>query len=568
LGTGRASQSKICLAISAALVLISVLRIIAAYAHTAQAFDEPCHVAAGIEFLDKGTYTLDPVHPPLSRIAIALPLYLAGERYPQLPASDPDSRNYNVVGNHILYDSGHLLRNLILARLGVLPFFILGAAVVYLWTKRAGGDLSALIAVFLYCTTPTILAFSAIAYTDIVAASTQLAAMFVFSLWLESPDWKRTLWFGLAVAFAFLAKLTTVIFLPAAAVCMALVWYFTRRDSLSIGPALLKLVAAGALAALVIWGGYRFSLRPLHEALGVAAPVPSFQHFPGPLRNTARGLWLSDPRLPAPELVRGVAQAWVLNGEASQSYLLGHTKTGGWWYFYLVALGAKLPIPLLALFAVAVIAMARRVRDARSYLPLVALSAVLLATMHVSYQVGVRHILVCFPLIAIVAGIGIGSLRSRFSIRSFALWSTAALLCWQAVESGRAQSDFLAYFNQFAGRDPSRVLVTGCDLDCGQDLFRLAGALRARHIGQCALAIWSSADIEKSGLPANDMPASGGPVHGCVALSLRALRMGDVLHQSLAPGSFAWLENYKPVADVGKTIRLYDIQDVPAAGGR
>jgi len=64
--------------------LIAAVRIVSTYSQTAQAFDEICHVAAAIELLDHHTYTLDPVHPPLSRIAIGLPLYLAGERYPHL----------------------------------------------------------------------------------------------------------------------------------------------------------------------------------------------------------------------------------------------------------------------------------------------------------------------------------------------------------------------------------------------------------------------------------------------------------------------------------------------------
>jgi len=51
--------------------------------------------------------------------------------------------------------------------------------------------------------------------------------------------------------------------------------------------------------------------------------------------------------------------------------------------------------------------------------------------------------------------------------------AVVALLVWQAAESASAQSDFLAYFNQLAGKDSSSVLVTGCDLDCGQDLFLL-----------------------------------------------------------------------------------------------
>jgi len=46
------------------------------------------------------------------------------------------------------------------------------------------------------------------------------------------------------------------------------------------------------------------------------------------------------------------------------------------------------------------------------------------------------------------------------------------LLLWQCISSLNAHPDYIAYFNELAGRDPSRVLVTGCDLDCGQDLFR------------------------------------------------------------------------------------------------
>ena len=70
------------------MVLLSVMRIASTYPLISQAFDEPCHVAAGLEFLDRGTYRLDPIHPPLSRIAIGLPLYLAGKRFPMFPTED------------------------------------------------------------------------------------------------------------------------------------------------------------------------------------------------------------------------------------------------------------------------------------------------------------------------------------------------------------------------------------------------------------------------------------------------------------------------------------------------
>src|SRR5271166_2159158 len=120
--SGQTLNSRWPVVVTGLLALIAVVRIISTYSLTSQAFDEPCHVAAAIELLDRHTYTLDPIHPPLSRIAIGLPLYLAGERYPNLSRTDHDI-TYNDVGDAILYDSGHYLRNLKLARLGVLPFF-------------------------------------------------------------------------------------------------------------------------------------------------------------------------------------------------------------------------------------------------------------------------------------------------------------------------------------------------------------------------------------------------------------------------------------------------------------
>jgi hypothetical protein len=572
-----AAKSKFVPALASVIVLVSVIRILATYGTTAQAFDEPCHVAAGIEFLNHGTYTLDPVHPPLARIAIGLPLLLAGERYPRLSDGDPGRHDYNVVGNHILYDSGHFARNLLLARLGVLPFFILGAWIVYRWARHASGTAAAIIAVFLFCTTPTVLAFSSIAYTDIVAASTQLAAMFCFALWLEVPSRSRTLWMALAFGLAFLSKFTTLLYLPAACLLMTCVWIWerSRREHFSWGERLRKPLVALTLALLIVWGGYRFSIRHLHEVTGITASnLPSFQHLPAPLRSPARRLILYDPLLPAPELLNGLASAWFLNKVGTQSYLLEHKKTGGWWYFFLLALGVKTPLPLLFLFGIGIAALLTR-RDSITIMPLAALFGVLLITMRVSYQVGTRHVLVALPLAAVIAGLGIAPLLERL----YRAWHSASteprqnwrfaysasavllLLIWQASESLKSQPDFLAYFNQLAGKDPSAVLVMGCDLDCGEDLYRLSAELHRRHVDHLTLAIWSSADVSRYGLPDYEIADEAKPLQGWVALSSRASRIGDVLHQSVSTAYLAELEKQTPVANVGKTIRLYHLPE-------
>jgi hypothetical protein len=97
------------------------------------------------------------------------------------PSSSPENVfpiTYNDYGNAILYDSGHYQRNLHLARLGALPFFLLATAIVFLWTRREFGDLAGVMAAALFTTLPNILAFSSIAYTDMAAGSTS----FCFSL--------------------------------------------------------------------------------------------------------------------------------------------------------------------------------------------------------------------------------------------------------------------------------------------------------------------------------------------------------------------------------------------------
>jgi 4-amino-4-deoxy-L-arabinose transferase-like glycosyltransferase len=125
-------------------------------------------------------------------------------RYPDLFPADPGSSNYNVVGNHIIYNSGHFTRNLALARSGMLPFLVLAIVLVFLWTRRLFGELAGVFAAAMFSTLPFILAFSGMAYTDMPACCMQFAAFFAFANWLEKPTTASTLLFGVAIGFALL----------------------------------------------------------------------------------------------------------------------------------------------------------------------------------------------------------------------------------------------------------------------------------------------------------------------------------------------------------------------------
>lgn len=556
--------------------LVAVVRVLLSYSHTAQAFDEPYHIAAAIELLDRGTYTVDPLHPPLQRLAIGLPLYLAGARYPNLippRASALREPEASAAGNAILNDSGRYLRNLTLARLGVLPFLLLGCAVVFFWTRSEHGDFAALAAVALFTTLPIVLAFSGLAYTDIVAATTQAAACWAFARWLEKPGTRSAALMGLAAGLALLAKTTTYVFLPASFLGMVLLRQAVAPAIKTVNPPAAPtrtrhLAIAGIIAIVLLWAGYGFAVGHVREGMHLSADsIPSFQHFPPPLRKIGRDLILSDPRVPAPALLRGLAAAWIMEKSRPDAYLFGHAKPGGWWYFFLVGVAVKSPLPFLVLLGAGLFSFKRFFSERRwsAMAPAVCALAILLVTMAVKINYGVRHVLVVFPLLAMVAGVGCSYLwqlpdRQRFPGRI----ALVALLLWQCASTLYAGSDYIAYFNELAGKDPSTVMVAGCDLDCGQDLFILSRELQARHVSHVSLALWTSADITRMNLPEFDIPQPYQPVTGWFAISLRALRFGDLFHQTYPPDGFDWLSRYQPVARVGKTILLYDIPDAPA----
>src|ERR1700682_4690871 len=311
----------------ALVALVAVIRTVQTYAITAQGFDEPCHISAALEWLDRHTYKLDPVHPPLARVAIGLPLLLAGERYPSLASDDPATQDYNVVGNHIIYGSGHFARTLALARSSMLPFLVLEIVLVLLWARREFGDLAGVLAASLFSTLPIGLCLAGLAYTDLPASCMQFALFFAFATWLDRPTTRSTILLGIAAGFALLSKFTILLFFPAVAVALVLCKLLCSEPSAQIDWRVWfgKASIAGAIAIIVLWAGYGFSVGHVREGMQVTPEnMPSFQHFPAPVRSIARDMVTSEWALPARALQRyrrrvGSQQEWVARLLARQN---------------------------------------------------------------------------------------------------------------------------------------------------------------------------------------------------------------------------------------------------------
>lgn len=428
---------------AAVLVLIAALRIVSTYTMLSHTVDEPIHLGAGMEVLDRGTFTGESAHPPLARVLAALGPYLAGERY--VPAGNSLLDGLAILGRDAHYD-----RILALARLGILPLFLLSCAMVFLWGNRTGGPLAALIATFLYTTIPPVLAHAGQVTTDMAATAFTAAGAYAALLWAERPDRRRTIALGLAVGLGLIGKYSLVVFLPAVWVAMYLAdWRGLRAIPGQLRTHWRPALVAGAIACLVVWAGFRFTFGPLGFA---------------------------DLRLPAPRFFDGLNEIRIHNHDGHSSYIFGERHHFGVWYFFPGTLSVKTPLATLLLLALT-LAIAWR-RKLRIGAPLGYCAVILAIGMSSRINIGVRHVLPIYAGMAVIAGAGAASLLRHRPARwgSLAAALLFGLFGWQVISGALAHPDYLSYTNEITRGHPENF-VAESDLDWGQDMHRVGDFL-------------------------------------------------------------------------------------------
>ena len=509
--------------IAAGFVLVGVMQIVRTYSVYSNTFDEPAHVAAGMEWLDAGAFTYEPFTPPLARIAVALGPFMSGVRA-------TGSGSVWREGRSLLYANSEYQKNLTLARLGVLPFFLLCTLVTWIWAREVAGPLVATAAVALLATLPPILAHSGLATTDMAFTAMLMLALYTFWRWLEQRTWRTTLLVGMTAALALFTKLSALVFYPAGAVGVLLGWWLLRRGESHAErhqvPLAKALGGIAVVGTIVIWTGYRFSFGPIGDE-GIPVPFP--------------------------ELWRGILYMRLKEQIGHEGFLLSEIRVTGWWYFFLISLALKTPIPFIVLTLVGIAAAARDQSSKVLIGLLVAAVVIVFSTLVSNYNVGVRHVLPVYPLLSIVAGFGVVSLWNSVERPQLARGLAAVLVLWQMTSTVRAHPDYLPWFNVLPGERPDRVLVNS-DLDWGQDLLRLADTVEARGIDSLALVYFGTADpwVHIPGvrpLRRFERPA------GWFAASVSAVKGLEVEGNT----GFEWLEFVEPDIHIGKSIWMYNL---------
>ena len=547
--TGRSVSALVLLALLGCALCVSTYRIFGNF------WDEPEHLAAGLVLIDRQEYLYDNQHPPLARLAAALGPALAGVRIRGKP--DPIGE---AEGRDLLYHSNiSYERVLTLARLGMLPFLLVLLGATWAWTRHWYGNAAAVLAALFLVSTPVILGDAGVVALDVPVTAMTMASLWLLLRWLEHRSAARALWLGLSGGLAVATKLSAVPFIGIAAITLLVLRLLLvprqplpARWTCGLSTLAISLVLA-LLIPIAVYGPKLVYLTT--PDLAPSLSLDEWVGSTGALHDLAYRI-AAHVRVPLgmeilPLNFRGVE--WH-NEYGHPSFLLGQTAKEGWWYFYPVALTFKTTLPMLGLGLIGLGLLAVRGWRAGNVFVLAPsacfVSILAFCCVYSHINIGVRHVLIAFPLLAMGAACATVAIWQRWPARA-ARALLLALLLWQVATLAYAYPDYLAYFNFLAGSHPERILVDS-DLDWGgQDLRRLERVLAARHVPQIALGYKGTADLSLEALPPYTLLKPDQPVHGWVAITMMTLQENQA--------AYGWLLRYAPVQRVGQSFYLYFI---------
>ncbi|MGW3098482.1 phospholipid carrier-dependent glycosyltransferase [Streptomyces sp. NPDC001102] len=497
--------------------------------------DEPIYVATAADYLREHRVRLNPEHPPLGKLVVAVGVAVADPHVDT--AYRGDQTQY---ARHLLYESGNdPWRLMFWARLPMMVLTLLFGLVVFAFAREVAGAAAGAVALALYALSPDVIAHGSLATLDVPAAGFVLT-----SAWLLWRARRRPRLYvplgGLALGAGLATKMSV---LPVVPVLMALaawsVWGTVsgdRRRAFGRAAAGAAVVALAGLA--VVWLSY-LVVDPRLRWSAAGQQVPAVHGL--------KGLLLRLMPFP-PSYLDGMRIQFGLERYPWQGFLFGHLYTGSRWYYLPAALLVKTPLGMLALWAAgaAAVVAVRRLRPAAPYV-LVPPAVLLASAMTGSRDFGTRYAVFVPMFLAVAAGCAL-AVRRRW-----ATLATGALVLFVAVSSLRTFPYYLPYSNEaFGGPDKTYLRLHDSNVDWGQDLGRLADRLRERYRGEKVWLVYKGSGVPSYyGIDAAD-PREVAPrqVHGLLVVSDSVVDKARGRLRTL-------IDSSRPVDEVGHSITIY-----------
>ena len=578
-------------------IVIILLGLLAVQASTSMwmkspTVDEVTFITSGYYMLKTGDFSLNSAHSISLQMLIASPLLGMDLKLPQhtspffKTSEYTDLDNWRYAVEFMDQNNINVEQIVFRVRLIVVLLALILGIYIFKWSNELYGVKAGLFALFLYVFSPNILAHSRLATLDIGYTALVFIGIYYYSKLIINPELKYLLLAGVFLGLIFLAKNTalSIIFVYGLYFLLAVTgqtqaWAFlANRTSKKWGDGaisfLVSLFGVLVIAWFVINLGYGFQ--------GVFKPLSSYTP------TLARGLFSTDGPLigrligalpvPLPESFTEMLKINLRFVEGGlPSYLMGQWSRTGWWYYHLVAFIIKVPVPIF-LFLITTVIMTLRARHDKGfstaeYILLIPILSIFLVVSLVGVKLGLRHILPILPFLFVflsrLVTFDFGSRR----------WLTPlfALLCsWYLISSVSIYPHYLAYFNELVGGpDNGHNYLVDSNLDWGQDLKGLGQYMADNDIAKVKLSYFGSADPSFYGIDYEYLPSLGlrpsepdgkwwyengyqevcEPTSGVIAISTTILQGGLSRNRNC----FHWLKSYEPIAKIGYSIFVYEV---------
>ena len=506
-------------------------------------YDEPVHIAEGLNAWRYGRFEQYNDHPPLARLWCTLPL-LDPKWHVEIEQLLDSFRVTGITPDPVSLAWRARAMNVLL---GLVLAWLVWRAADRLFSRRAAN-----FALALFAFSPSLIAHFSIASTDGAATLFIFAAAWGLVQWRQQPTWQRTVGFGLLLGLLLLAKFST-----APMFVLALLWMFPLGASKIVpGPARWnwgKAAAALLLALLVVWAGYFFHVAHLTVRDGTL--TATFPNWNAPIVKPVRGDRNYSLLIPAGEYVEGFRELVRHNRQGQPAFFLGQISyRGGWKVYYPVVILLKWPTIVLVLSLVGLaIALRRKVRVPPDLWIMASFPALYLAmAVFARFNLGERHVLPIYPF-AILFAAAVWEWAGRRRAIAALLILLAAL---NAADALRYAPGYLSYFTPFVRPAESFHLLTDSNLDWGQGLLALKDYQRDHPGERISLSYFGSVDPQVYGIQ-SDFFGGRQRVSGTVIVSATNLS-GQYLAE---PETYRWLLQQKPAEVLNHSLYVFQVRD-------
>jgi len=577
-------------------------------------FDETAHIAAGYSYLTQKDYRLNPEHPPLVKDLAATPLLFLNLNFPKNDPSwiqkDPQ---YNPppwwtqfdFASAFLYKANNNPDQIMFwSKLPMILLMIFLGWFIFYATKKLFNKEAALIALFFFAFSPTILAHGRLVTTDVGAALGAILATYFWLKFLKNPNKKNIFFAGLIFGIAMILKFSLITLIPFFGfITIIYAWLFAEKKPLVevlryVGRAILIGIVG---SVFIIWPVYFYHTLnyPPQQQIRDTQFLLSTTSVPKILAEIDVWLAKSPVLRPFGHYVLGLLLAVNRSTTGNTTFFLGQISAQGWKNYFPVVYFIKEPLAfhILTLIALLYIAWSMNIRSSTplatlgwlikklfwqntwfrmknwtknhfpEFIMVTFLGIYWLTSLTAKLNIGVRHLLPVFPFTFILVAYVLSlMLKPPYLKTKYAF--LGAFLLWQIVSVVSVYPHFLAYFNELAGGpDKGYLYAVDSNLDWGQDLKRLKTWLDENKVDKIYLDYFGGGNTEYY-LGQKFAPWWGTrnpeelPKGSFIAVSASQLQGGrgiPVKGYDGPTGFYNWLNSYTPIAKIGYSIFVYKI---------